>query len=131
MKDRPLTLGELISKLKTMPANAEVYYDFCGLLPDLKTFGSWRGVYEWFYIGYTTVGSVSVKELLYLLEKQVLNHEFAGYRGGCYVMREDAYVWVDDYGEAHQTAVIGVVKSDPGYVEIVTQYFTVSEINEL
>jgi hypothetical protein len=46
-----ITLGQLIQKLKGLPQDAQVSFDFCNFSP--TTFDSWRGVYDYIALGYT------------------------------------------------------------------------------
>lgn len=109
-----LTLGELILKLepivekqKDRKEEAEVTYDFEYLFPD--NIGSWRGSYDELALNYQTDGSpMLVSDFLKML-KSCIGKEFTGYKGGEFKMHKGTPIWVANYGNSGNTAVIDVV----------------------
>lgn len=131
-----LTLGVIIDKLEVIAkeqperiANgreeAQVYYDFEYLFP--TAINSWRGAYDELALDfvmsdYRIGGPEPMKVTAFLaLMKQTVGEVFTGYKGGYYRMSKDTPVWVANYGNSGNTAVIDIV--DEGYkVVIMTGY---------
>lgn len=117
-----LTLGELILKLepiaekqKDRENEATVYYDFGYLFPN--SIDSWRGSYSELALNYTEEGlPMKVSGFLKLL-KDSLGKKFTGYKGGEFIMHKGTPIWVANYGDSGNTAVINVV--DDGYRVII------------
>lgn len=109
-----LTLGELIAKLERLrdqDAGRVVKYDFAYFHP--KRLASWRGAYDELALNYeNTSEPLSVGELIELLQSAI-GKTFEGYKGGEYVMGKTTPLWVSDYGEGCNTAIVGVL--DDGY----------------
>lgn len=84
-----LTLGGLIEKLEEMPEDAEV--------ANLTNPHSYRGYYTDLAFEYDR-NTRTVASLLSKCKEDVLGHEFTGYKGGEYMMNEDAPIWVAGYG---------------------------------
>ena len=114
-----LTLGSLIEKVSKIKqrgykcydgSEPNVYYDFGYLFPN--SIDSWRGIYKELALNYKTDGSpLPLSKFLSLLESSV-GKTFYGYKGGEYTMDEDTPVWVANYGEAGNTAVLDVIDND-------------------
>lgn len=113
-----MKLGALIRALKALPAEYEIRYDFCGLLP--TTMASYRGYYDQLALGHRyhdydktdpTVGTL-------LAEAQsALGKTFCGWKGGDYEMREHTSVWVDNPGECFGVQIVAV--HDTGYSAVI------------
>jgi hypothetical protein len=125
-----LTLGELIAKLEPIAANqqgvielhkheATVRYDFEYLFP--TSIDSWRGSYAELALNYKTDGEeMFISDFLKML-KEAVGKTFEGYKGGEFLMDEDTPIWVANYGNSGNTAVIDVVNN--GYcVILITAY---------
>ena len=131
-KSDQLTLGEMILKLepivekyKDEPDDKQptVNYDFEYLFP--TDIDSWRGSYAELalnFVGYVYSDKrpMKVADFLKML-KEAVGKEFIGYKGGEFIMSKHTPVWVANYGNSGNTAVIDIV--DGGYfVLIVTAY---------
>lgn len=94
-----ITLGEFIKELEKYPRDWSIIIEPFSLIPDY--FCSYRGYYEdlcltytadWEYGEKVTVGDILDKA------KNAVNKEFAGYKGGEFLMTEDTPLWVSkDY----------------------------------
>lgn len=122
-----LTLGELIALIEPISVanknkgeeEAEVVYDFAYFFPtDIM---SWRGSYAEIALNYQSEEKrMKVTAFLAML-RGALGKTFTGYKGGDYVMWRGTPVWVSNYSEACNTAVVGV--KDLGWqVVIETKY---------
>lgn len=121
MSDQPISLGELIALLEARPADNDVSFDFCGLMPG--SVGSYRGYYDHLALDYHSDYSKrpTVADLLAELRGAV-GKIYEGYKGGDFRMDESTPVWVSQYGESHSTAVLGVKalgELDGGYWTII------------
>ena len=132
-----LTVGEIILKLEPIvekqkermadgkTEEATVCYDFEYLFP--TSIDSWRGIYAELALnfvdsdrGRTDEKPMKVSEFLEMM-KSVIGKEFTGYKGGEFTMNKHTPVWVANYGNSGNTAVIDIV--DDGYqVIIITGY---------
>ena len=101
-----LTLGDLISKLMSLPTGTFVFYDFCGLRPTTEI-GSYRGIYAHLSIGWTDTGVITVEQLVEALV-EADGQTYDGYKGGKYTMSKDTPVWVARSGCADATAIVDV-----------------------
>ena len=122
-----LSLGELIDKLKECVAEQKdgyqqhVVFDFGSEVP--TDVSSWRGIYAELAIEYASASRKAegnLKEFINILERAV-GATFEGYKGGEFVMSRNTPVWVDNYGESNNTAVVGVLNKGY-YAVILTQY---------
>lgn len=116
-----LTLGQLIRKLRTAGDNKEVVFDFGGFYP--VGFISWRGIYRELaltYADHNNNGPMRIGDFLSLCEETV-GQEFYGYKGGEFVMDHNTPIWVDNYGESNQTALVDVIDNDYQVV-LITRY---------
>jgi hypothetical protein len=108
-----LTLGEMISKLDAIEQRneePEVVYDFGYLFP--TEIDSWRGSYDELALNYKSEGEkMKLSEFLSML-KNAVGKEYTGYKGGEFIMTENTPVWVSNYGEACDTAVIDIVDDE-------------------
>ena len=114
-----MRLGALIAALENVVVDRDgeepiVRFDFGYMFPN--AIDSWRGSYDELALNYTDEGEeMKVSAFLGLL-KSAVGKRFTGYKGGEFVMYETTPLWVSNYGEACNTAVIGVI--DEGYVVI-------------
>lgn len=119
-----LTLGGLITKVErvmkgiSLEDNPRVVYDFGYMRP--SDIASWRGSYQELALNYISDGEIRIREFLEMLKSAIGKHYY-GYKGGSYLMDEDTPVWVSNWGESCNTAVVDVI--DVGYkIVIVTGY---------
>ena len=125
-----LTLGEMILKIEPLLSKqkdikkkykheATVVYDFEYLFP--KTIDSWRGSYVELALDFNSEGEpMSITEFYNML-KDTIGKEFTGYKGGEFVMGKNTPVWVANYGNSGNTAVIDIV-DDEYKIIIITGY---------
>jgi hypothetical protein len=110
-----LTLGQIIEKVEKIlesggDKKAEVVYDFGHFYP--TEIDSWRGAYQELALNYTTKGKeLEAEEFLKML-KEANGKTFTGYKGGDFLMDLNTPVWVSNYSEACDTAVIDVINDD-------------------
>lgn len=118
-KSPQLTLGELILKLEPLEHNKTVRFDFEYAYPE--SIGSWRGSYDELSLRFVFEGEApTVASLLEKLNSAV-GATYQGYKGGEFSMSKHTPVWVANYGNSGNTAVIGVL--DNGYSIIIeTKY---------
>lgn len=93
----------------------EVHFDFGAMVP--AGLHSWRGIYAELAIGFRDANQYradgtccpipAVKDFLEELRGAV-GKRFEGYKGGGFVMSRETPLWVSKYGEAHETAVVGL-----------------------
>lgn len=128
-----LSLGEFIKELESLDLKYDdeefknVEFDFGTAVPTFLD--SWRGSYRELALGYKMSGydnngehfaNTKADKLLEHL-KSAVGKVYEGYKGGEYVMDEDTPVWVANYGNGGETAVVGVL--DAGYkLVIITAY---------
>jgi len=123
-----LSLGELILKLEAIQSvnkdldkkdETQVCFDFCGMAPTILL--SWRGVYAELALGYEreypypTISNV-IREL-----KSGVGKTYEGYKGGSFAMGRSTPVWVDNWGQSSQTAIIDVL-DNKYYAVLITGY---------
>lgn len=121
-----LTLGELILKLEPIlekqsekDNEATVFYDFEYLFP--TDIDSWRGSYNELALNFTSEGEqMNISDFLKML-KETIGKEFTGYKGGEFIMNKHTPIWVANYGNSGNTAVIDVV-DDSYQVILITGY---------
>lgn len=122
---KQLTLGEIILKLEAVNPkrkNGEdktIIYDFAYFLPTHLM--SWRGSYCELAIGYSDKEpGKTVNEFLKDL-KEAIGKIYSGYKGGDYMMGKTTPIWVANYGESCETAIVNI--KDGQYMVILeTQY---------
>jgi len=128
-----LTLGEVLEKLEPIVKNqkyvigkykeeANVMFDFEYFFP--TDISSWRGAYDELALNIKTYEG-ETKPLtitqFYNLLKDCIGKEFYGYKGGDYVMDIDTPIWVANYGNSGNTAVIDIVDNEYSII-IITGY---------
>jgi len=117
-----LTLGEIILKLEHIIEKKEamiekyeneptVVFDFEYLYPN--SINSWRGSYAELALGFESEKSepMTITNFLNMLRSTV-GKTFTGYKGGEFVMNKHTPVWVANYGNSGNTAVIEVVDGE-------------------
>lgn len=114
-----LTLGELIEKIETIVkkgykchdgSEPTVRYDFEYLFP--TEIDSWRGSYAELALNYETSGEeLTVSKFLEIL-KAAVGKTFTGYKGGDFLMDENTPIWVANYGNSGNTALVDVIDND-------------------
>lgn len=122
-----LTLGEIISKCEAIAAKGhklsdgsepDVTFDFEYMRP--SEIDSWRGIYAELALSFEYKGSKSLSEFIVML-KEAVGKTYTGYKGGDFTMSRHTPVWVANYGNSGNTAVVDIV--DAGYqVIIITAY---------
>lgn len=128
-----LTLGEIILKLEPIvnaqksriedgKEEATVQYDFEYLYPTY--IDSWRGIYAELALNFVDHSGNDKEKTVtefYNMLKEAVGKTFTGYKGGEFTMSRQTPVWVANYGNSGNTAVIDII--DNGYnVIIVTGY---------
>ena len=124
-----LTLGEMILKCeaieKSVKSEDSVYvkFDFEYLFP--TRLNSWRGIYAELALNFVNEESekekpLSITEFTKLL-KGAVGKTYHGYKGGDFQMSRQTPVWVANYGNSGNTAVIDIVSDGYGVI-IVTAY---------
>ncbi len=127
-----LTVGEILLKIEPLLKKqkeikekyghtARVFYDFCNLFPcDIN---SWRGSYSELALNYKSYNESEPLEItdFYNMLKETIGKTFGGYKGGEYIMGKNTPVWVANYGDSGNTAVIDIV-NDEYQIIIITGY---------
>lgn len=117
-KSDQLSLGEIISKCEAIAeknhklsdgSEITVRFDFEYLRPD--HIGSWRGIYAELALGFVSEDEIKLSEFLTLL-KEADGKTFEGYKGGDFTMSRHTPVWVANYGNSGNTAVVDVVDAE-------------------
>lgn len=113
-----LTLGELIIKLESIAARVKdedvddprVVFDFEYLYP--TGFDSWRGIYAELTLEFaqeTREGHpMKLSEFLGMC-RETIGKVFCGYKGGDFTMGKTTPIWVANYGNSGNTALVDVV----------------------
>lgn len=120
-KSDQLSLGEIILKLEPIvekqkqrladgQTEATVVYDFEYLFPNM--IDSWRGSYSELALNFTSTGNNMKVTDFYCLLKDAVGKTFTGYKGGEFTMSRQTPVWVANYGNSGNTAVIEIVDND-------------------
>lgn len=97
-----LTLGKLISALEAAPSDAVVELD-CGGSPSKPH--SYRGYYE--DLAFEAAPSPITAEQFLSLCRSVHNQVLGGWKGGDYLMDDDAVLWIANKGSSGGRAVLG------------------------
>lgn len=128
-KSDQLTLGELILKLEAVlqhrqmlegyepDKHCNVVFDFEYLFP--TGFDSWRGIYRELALNFYSnprnaekrVDPFKLSEFLKLC-RETVGKTFEGYKGGEYTMSRQTPIWVANYGNSGDTALIDVVDAE-------------------
>jgi hypothetical protein len=129
-KSDQLALGEMILKLEPIiekqkqriargDAEATVRYDFGCLFP--TDIDSWRGSYDELALNYVGEGEELTATKFFELLKNAFGKKFTGYKGGEFFMNKNTPVWVANYGNSGNTAVIEIIDNDYEII-IITAY---------
>lgn len=119
--DKPqLTLGEFIKKLEEQPQDNEIMFDFVYFKP--VGIHSYRGYYHQLAIGYTVDSDYQPKvgDILKLC-KDAVGKCFTGYKGGDFLMTEKTPLWVSNFSEVGDTAIVDVI--DAGWKSVIETRF--------
>ena len=125
-----LVLGDLIEKLKLMPQDAYIYYDFCGLVPNDA--GSYRGYYDHVSVGYVEShenvvwyqgDNGTVENFIQYLERQI-GCVYMGWKGGEYIVHANRKMWAANQGDSTNTAIVDVVAVEDWRVHLITAYIS-------
>lgn len=123
-KSDQLSLGEMILKLEPIvekqkqriaenKTEATVQYDFEYLYP--TSINSWRGSYAELALNFVTDENeykpMTVTEFLALL-RGCVGKEITGYKGGEFIMTKNTPVWVANFGNSGNTAVIDIIDNN-------------------
>lgn len=123
----PMRLGDLIAALEGCALKdsegkpTKVWFDFGGFTPTEAH--SYRGIYAHLALGFESRDydrTTTLPDLLADL-RSANGKFFVGYKGGSYLMSDSTPVWVSNYGEAHNTAVSGII--DLGWRVIIETRF--------
>lgn len=102
-----INLGQLIELVKICDReDAEVVFDFGYFHP--TSLDSWRGAYYELALDYTEKGTAMTRNYFLKLLNEAIGKEYSGYKGGEFTMSEETPVWVSNYGQSANTAVVGV-----------------------
>jgi len=107
MKEQ-LTLGQLIFLLSRCKPESTVRYDFARFTP--KGLDSYRGYYEQLALGYGEE-EITVETLLKICRDKV-GATVTGYKGGEFDVGESTHVWMANWGDCHDTAIVGVIDNE-------------------
>lgn len=118
-----LSLGELILKLEAIPLSPKKKYESEELIDREVAFGmdgvypthymSWRGIYRELALGFTTDDSTRPVLSQFIKDtKECMGKTFEGYKGGDFVMGKTTPVWVANYGNSENNALIDVEYDD-------------------
>jgi hypothetical protein len=119
MDNEPMTLGDLRSVLALAAPDLPVSYDQFGLC--WEGLDSWRGIYAYPALGWRPYDAAkrddaTAGRLLALIDRALAGEVFTGYKGGEYTFSHASPVWVDNYGKANSTALIGAAVEPWGVV---------------
>ncbi len=110
-----MKIGELIIKLQDIKDKSKPIY-FTGLFGEIypinkDDYGSWRGDYAEFYLGYKALEDnekfMNTQELIDLL-KSCIGKKFDGYKGGIFVMDADTQLFVSKASHADEVSIIEI-----------------------
>ncbi len=111
-----LTLGEIISKCEAIAdldykcsddEGPTVTFDFEYIRP--TGIDSWRGIYAELALGFSSKCDEMPLSIFIELLKDAEGKTFTGYKGGDFTMSRHTPVWVANYGNSGNTAVIDIV----------------------
>lgn len=115
-----LTLGDLIRLLdRVEKPETEVRFDFARFVP--KDLDSYRGYYDQLAMGWHESEKPVTVAALLVMCRQAVGNTFEGYKGGRYTMRLTTPLWVANWGDCHDTAIVGVL--DVGWQVIIETAF--------
>lgn len=123
-----LTLGEIIAKCEAIAAidhelsddsQPQVVFDFEYARPN--SIDSWRGIYRELALNFSFEDDRMELPAFIEMLQGADGETFTGYKGGDFTMSRHTPVWVANYGNSGNTAVIDVV-DDKWQVIIMTGY---------
>ena len=103
-----LTLGKLIEYLSRYRDDKKVKLDIGGTLGEEN---SYRGYYSDLAFSQDYDLKMTAGNLLKRC-KEILDSEYIGYKGGEYIMDYHTPLWISDYGDADDIAIIGLYHND-------------------
>ncbi len=92
-----MTLGKLIGRLKQMPQDRPIVFDFDLSMSPLSLM-SYRGYYCDLSVDRSEPGSVVTVESFLEICKDAMGRVFTGYKGGEFLMGENTPIWISEYG---------------------------------
>lgn len=111
MKDRPLTIGELLHCMEQCGREESAVF-LVGTLPVQLdgTISSWRGDYYQVALGYVLYGTLNkkpvlVKDLISMLKNRIGKLQ-QGWKGGMFPVTESTEVWLDNPGDCCNHAIV-------------------------
>ncbi len=128
-----LTLGELILKIESVGTKADKKYDHKQGFKDIEFdfenarpsgLDSWRGIYAELAISFSFKWDNENKynaEWFLKELKKALGKTYTGYKGGDFTMGKITPLWVANYGNAGNTAVVDIIDYEYKIV-IITKY---------
>ena len=118
-----LSLGEIISKCEPLAPDSadspEVIFGFEHAYP--TALDSWRGIYSELALGFSCEGMPPTLDHFIETLKSAIGETFTGYKGGSFTMSEKTPVWVANYGNSGNTAIVDVI-GDAHQVILVTRH---------
>lgn len=108
IKERAMTLGEIVDALEGIHPDREVIFDFGDFRP--TRINSYRGYYSDLALAFSDAQdreaayAVELREML----RGAVGRSFVGYKGGNYVMSRDTNVWVANWSQCTDVAVVRV-----------------------
>ena len=108
LQNDQLTLGQIIQKIEGLAdKTATIQYDFEYYFP--KSIDSWRGSYDELALDIHSGGGNELTALQFIdILKEAIDNTYTGYKGGEFTMSEETPVWVANYGNSGNTAVVDV-----------------------
>lgn len=92
-----MTLGKLIGRLKQMPLDRPIVFDFDLSVSPLSLM-SYRGYYCDLSVDRSEPGSIVTVESFLTICKDAMGRTFTGYKGGEFLMGDSTPVWISEYG---------------------------------
>ena len=114
-----LTLGQLIDKLQSFDQYGVVFHD--ETQPHEYLFDSYRGYYSDLAMTYEPSKSHQQVNDLLFQANLALNNTYEGYKGGDYVMTADTPLWLANWGETSDIAIVDVCEIGIQYVKLITK----------
>jgi hypothetical protein len=107
MVSKQFTLGDLISRLRTMNPTLEVAITRLQLRP--TGFTSYRGHYEDLALTWSCDPGPPVLSSDFLIQAEwCVGRKFEGYKGGSYTMGFETRLWLSRVGETSNMGIIGL-----------------------
>lgn len=123
-----MTLGQLTEKLRLLPPESYIQFDFGNLIPGQSY--SYRGDYQDISFCFEEMGSQHGKDRVGILlkecEEALDGCVYEGYKGGEFVMNSNTPVWISPYGESSRTMLIDIKQrysGDDAFLILVTEFY--------